>query len=234
MRYAEDIQPIERYLLMLLLAPDSSGKFSQPIRGNTWCQKEMFVLSKLVEGLEEDTQFDAYAMGSYSETVAEIQDQFYISGFAEKSGDGMKLSLDGRRLAEEVWTHATEDERRVVGEVKSWLNDLSFHELLALLYTEYPESTTKSQVKDEIDIRRPELAVSLVRKRKVTPELGARIARMKQADFSTYLEKRGISPEGIETSDILVDKALLEEIEKSRDDSAKRRLIPWEKTKENA
>ena len=68
----------------------------------------------------------------------------------------------------------------------------------------------------------------------MTPELGARIARMKQADFSSYLEKRGISPEGIETSDILVDKSLLEEIEKSRDDSAKRKLIPWEKIKENA
>lgn len=194
----------------------------------------MFVLSKLVEGLEEDTQFTAYAMGSYSETVAEIQDQFYISGFAEKTGDSIKLSLEGRRLAEEIWTHATEDERRVVGEVKSWLNDLSFYELLALVYTEYPESATKSQVKDQIEIRRPELAVSLVRKRKVTPELAAKIAGMKQADFLNYLEKRGVSLEVIETSDILVDKALLEEIERSRDDSAKRRLIPWEKIKENA
>lgn len=225
----QSVLPIEKYLLMLLFAPDSTGKFSQAIRGNTWCQKQMFVLSKLMPGLEAETDFDAYAMGSYSETVAEVQDQFYLSGFADRSEDGMKLTLEGRRMAETIWDNSTDVERKVVSSVKAWLNDLTFNELLAILYTEYPESASKSEVRGQIDARRLDIAVALLKRRKVNAELAARIARMNESMFMVYLARRGITQSSLETSDILVDKMLQNEIEQSRRDSENGRLLAWEK-----
>ena len=227
----EDIEPIERYLFLLLFAPDSSGKFSQPIRGNTRLQKEMFVLSKMDAQLADNAEFDAYAMGAYSDTIAEIQDEFCISGFAEQSAEGMKLTIDGRKEAEKVWNHSTDTERRKVSLVKTWLNDLTFNEVLAILYTEYPESASKSQMKEQVDIRRPDLAISLLRKGKVTLDLARRITGLPQSQFENLLATRGISKAMLETSQILLDGGLLEDIDKSRAESSQRRLVPWERVK---
>lgn len=234
MQFSGELTPIERYFLMLLFAPDASGKFAQPLRGNTWYQKMMFMLSRLVKGLDEDTEFDAYAMGSYSETVEELEDQFAISGLSENTDGGIKLSLEGKAFAEKVWGIATNDERSIVTGVKSWLNDLNFYELLAVAYTLYPETAVNSHVRDAVEIRRPEIAISLLKKRKATIELASRIAGMSQSVFERYLGKKGVSLAEIETADVLVDRALLDEIEKSEQDSARRRLVTWETVKGKA
>jgi len=228
----EDIEPVERYLFLLLFAPDSTGKFSQPIRGNTRLQKEMFVLSKLDTQLAEDAEFDAYAMGAYSDTVAEIQDEFCISGFAEQSPEGaLALTLDGRKEAERVWNNTTDAERKKVGMVKAWLNDLTFNELLAIVYTEYPESASKSEVKEQVDARRPDLAISLLRKGKANFDLAQRVAGLTSSQFEDLLAVRGISKSLLETTQVLLDSSLLEDIEKSRYDARNRRLVPWERMK---
>jgi predicted HTH domain antitoxin len=224
-----DIQPIERYLFLLLFASDSSRKFSQPVRGNTWLQKEMFVLSKLNPQLADDAEFDAYAMGAYSDTVAEIQDEFYISGFAERNPEGIRLTLEGRKEAEKVWTHATDTERKTVSMVKTWLNDLTFNEMLAIVYAEYPESASKSQVLKQVDARLPDLAISLLKKGKVTPELARRITGLTSAQFEELLATRGVSKSSLETTQVLLDQGLMEDIDKSREDSRNRRLVPWER-----
>ena len=103
----DQLDAVERYLLLLLYAPDHTDKFAQPVRGRTWLQKEMFLLSKLTGELEEKTEYDPNIMGSYSQIVDEVEDQFYISEYEERLGDSMKLSLEGKRLAEEVWSGAS-------------------------------------------------------------------------------------------------------------------------------
>ena len=229
MQIREDIEPIERYLFLLLFAPDSSGRFSHPIRGNTWLQKQMFVLSKLNDQLAEDTEFDAYAMGAYSDTLAEVQDQFYISGFAERDNEEMRLTLDGRREAEKVWSHASDTERKTVTMVKTWLNDLTFNELLAVIYGMYPESASKSEVKPQVDARLPDLAVNLLRKGKVTFDFARRMTGMTSQQFEALLEAKRVSKSELETVQVLLDENLMKAIEKSRADSRSKRLVAWEK-----
>jgi len=232
MKLGEDMETIERYFFLLLFAPDSSGSYSQPIRGNTWLQKEMFILSKLDSQLAEDADFDAYSMGAYSDTVAEIQDQFVISGYidVEKGGTELtKLTLEGRKEAERVWGNAGEQERKVVSLVKSWLNDLTFNELLAVVYAEYPESASKSSVKGQVDARAHELAVSLLRKNKVSSDLAQRISGLNADQFEKMLKSRGLTGRELESEHIVMDAGLMEDLRRSYEDSRHRRLVAWEK-----
>ena len=224
----DQLDTVERYLLLLLYAPDHTDKFAQPIRGRTWLQKEMFLLSKLTGELEERTEYDPNIMGSYSRIVDEVEDQFYISEYEERIGDSMKLSLEGRRLAEEVWLGASEREKQIVAGVKSLLNDMSQLELLGFIYTEYPETAANSEKKAEVDARRLEIAISLFQKGKVPLDRAAQIARQSINAFLQELKKRGVDPSDVETKSVLSDRVLLEEIEQSKEESKRRQLVPWE------
>ena len=234
MSVSEDIQPVERYLFLLLFAPDTTGKYSQPVKGDTWLQKEMFLLSKTDRELADEAEFEAYAMGSYSDTIAEIQDEFYISGFAERTDDGVRLTLDGRKQAEKMWDNSTESERRTVSAVKSWLNDLPFYELLAIIYTHYPESAAKSEVKDQVETRRPDLAVSLLKKGKVSLEMARRITGLTQAQFEGLLAVRGVTMAEVESAEAALDSRLLNDLYRSAEDSRDGRFVPWEKMNRDA
>jgi predicted HTH domain antitoxin len=228
-----ELEPLEKYYLMLLYAPDARGRLAQPVTGRTWCQKELFYVSKHVPEIGESAEYTPYLMGSYSEVVDELQDQFFISGFTEIANGATRLSPEGQKLAEATWLSADERERKVVGYVKTLLNDLSYLELLGLVYTEYPESATKSEMKAAVDSKRTEIAVQLFRKGKVSFEKAASIARLSSDEFSNTLKKRGIELPEAEENSILNDSQILHEISSSREDSDAGRLVPWEKVETN-
>jgi len=229
----DQLDPVERYLLLLLYAPDSTDKFAQPVRGRTWLQKEMFLLSKLIRGLREHTEYDPNIMGSYSQIVDEVEDQFYISEYAERVGNSLKLSLEGKKLAEEVWVGASDDEKRVVSGVKTLLNDMSQIELLGFIYTEYPDTAINSEKKLEVEARRLDIAISLLQKGKVPLEKAAEIARQPLERFLRTLKEKGIDLSGIETRSVLLDRFLLAEIEQSREESKRGQVVPWETIRNN-
>jgi len=220
--------PIEKYYFLLLYAPDSTDKFSSQIRGKTWFQKEMFVLSKHAKELDEETDYVPHLMGSYSEVVEELADQFEISGYTETTGDSLKLTLEGREFAEKVWNKASSDERKLVTNVKALLNDLSYYELLALIYTDYPDTAVNSQERAEVDRRRSEIAINLLKKDKVTFEKASQIAKKSRKAFSSLLKEKGVDLAEIETKNVLHDRQLIQELEASSEDSKRRRLTPWE------
>ena len=222
------LNAVERYLLLLLYAPDHTDKFARPIRGRTWLQKEMFLLSKLTVELEEKTEFDPNIMGSYSQIVDEVEDQFYISEYEERIGDTMKLSLEGKKLAEEVWLGASDHEKRIVAGVKTLLNDMSQLELLGFIYTEFPETAVNSEKKAEVEANRLEIAIGLLQKGKVPLEKAAEVAKQSTVAFLHELKRRGIDPSEIETKSVLSDQTLLEEIEQSKEESKRGQLVPWE------
>jgi predicted HTH domain antitoxin len=229
----KDLEPLEKYYLMLLYAPDARGKLAQPIAGRTWCQKELFLVSKHVPELGENADYAPYIMGSYSEVVEEIQDQFYISGFTEMADGAIRLSLEGKKMAEATWMSADERERQVVSNVKTLLNDLSYLELLGLVYTEYPDSAIKSEMVAAVDSKRLQIALNLFRKGKVSAEKAAGIASLSTQEFSRILKEKGIDLAEAEENSILNDAELLQEIESSTEDSRAKRLVPWEKVETN-
>jgi predicted HTH domain antitoxin len=229
----KELEPLEKYYLMLLYAPDAKGKLAQPVTGRTWCQKELFIISKYVPELGENADYAPYIMGSYSEAVEEIQDQFYISGFTEMADGAIRLTPEGRKMAEATWMSADEWERQVVSNVKTLLNDLSYLELLGLVYTEYPDSAIKSEMVAAVNSKRLQIALNLFRKGKVSLEKAAGIASLSTQEFSRILKDKGIDLAEVEENSILNDAALLQEIDGSREDSKAKRLIPWEKVETN-
>jgi len=224
----DQLDTVERYLLLLLYAPDHTDIFARPVRGRTWLQKEMFLLSKLTGELEEKTEYDPNIMGSYSQIVDEVEDQFYISEYEERVGDTMKLSLEGKKLAEEVWLRADDREKRIVAGVKTLLNDMTQLELLGFIYTEYPETAVNSEKKTEVEAKRLEIAISLFQKGKVPLDKAAQVAKQSTDVFLQVLKKRGVDISDVETKNVLSDRALLEEIEHSKQESDRGQLVPWE------
>jgi predicted HTH domain antitoxin len=229
----EDLEPIERYLLMLLYSSDSSEKFAQPLKGKTWLQKEMFLLSQLIPELESETEYDPHLMGSYSEIVDEVAYQFEVSGYTERVGDSIKLSLDGKKLAEQTWKGASDQEKAFVTDVKTLLNDLSQWELFGLIYFEFPKTAINSEKLAEVEARRVDIAFGLLAKGKVSVEKAAEMAKKPLPSFLHILKAKKIKMPEIESRGIMQDRSLVEEIRASRKDSRNRRLVPWETIKNN-
>ena len=61
-----DLGEVKKNLLLLL-----SSKSNEAIQGKLWYQKELFMLSKNNEELEEEAGFEAYFWGPYSELADE-------------------------------------------------------------------------------------------------------------------------------------------------------------------
>lgn len=186
----EDLEPAERYLLLLLRAPGSGGKQGEPVKGNLWLQKELYLVSRNVKQLTED--FEAYRLGPFSEAVEEYESQLRVSHFIDVTPAGIKLTSKGQEIAEGIWNQASKDDQALVSQVKSLLNDLSRDELLVLVYSTFEESTVNSDIKADIEAKRMEAAVSLFRKRKVTLERAAEIAKMSLPQFMRLLKSRNI------------------------------------------
>jgi predicted HTH domain antitoxin len=186
----EQLEVAERYLLLLLYAPGPRGIQAEPVRGDVWLQKELFLASRNVEPLLEE--FEAYRLGPFSEAVEEYKSQLEISGYVESTASGITLTTKGKTIAEGIWKSADDDDRRLVQDAKFLLNDLSRDELLVLIYSSFKELTVNSDIRDEIARKKVEAALSLFRKRKVTLERAAKIADMSLPYFMRLLKTKGI------------------------------------------
>jgi len=202
---ADDLDPVERYLFLLLYSPGPRGSAGEPIKGDLWLQKELFLVSQNVEPLREE--FEAYRLGPFSEAVEEYESQLRVSQFIDVAASGIRLTEKGQSIAKEIWESADEKERRLIIYVKQLLNDLSRDELLVLIYSSFEESTVNSDIKAEVERKRSDVAISLFRKQKVSLERAARIARMPVMHFVKFLKARGIS--AYEPSDAELKEELL-------------------------
>ena len=79
--------------------------------------------------------------------------------------------------------------------MKQLFKDLTYHEMLGLVYFSYPEMTEKSLVKEEIENRREKIALSLLKKGKISIAKAAEIADMSMSSFYKMLKKEGIKVE---------------------------------------
>lgn len=202
---ADNSDPVERYLFLLLYSPGPRGSPSEPIKGDLWLQKELFLVAQNFEPLREE--FEAYRLGPFSEAVEEYESQLRVSQFIDVAESGIRLTEKGQSIAKEIWESADEKERDLVKYVKMLLNDLSRDELLVLIYSSFEESTVNSDIRAEVESKRRDVAVSLFRKHKVSLERAARIARLPVTHFMKLLKARGIP--AYEPSDAELKEELL-------------------------
>lgn len=130
----EDLGQVKRALLLLL-----SANSNMPIHGKLWYQKELFMLAKNNEDLEEEAQFEAYFWGPHSDLADSEIEELVQLGVVKQTGCSYALTEMGQEIAMEVSEGSSKSERDLVSEVKEFFHILSKDELLLFIYVSYPE-----------------------------------------------------------------------------------------------
>jgi predicted HTH domain antitoxin len=183
--------PLEKHLLLLLYAKDASEREFSPIKGQLWLQKEMFLVAREVPDLKEE--FEEFRLGPFSESIDDLSDRLTVSGFIEQGKQGIGLTSKGRELARDLWVRSDPKERGLVERVKKFANDLTGDELLVFVYVRFPEYTGLSDIKDDIEVKRPDAAVGLFRKGKVSLTAAAEISGRSLLEFREMIRSRGMA-----------------------------------------
>jgi predicted HTH domain antitoxin len=180
----EDI--VKKYLLLLLNANNN-----ERIREKTKFMKELFLISKNVPELEYEADFEAYSYGPYSDYGSDALEEFEVLNLVD-TASGYNLTDLGNEIATILKKSVIKDDLEMIEDIKQLCNDLNTDEILALVYYAYPEMTIESLVKDRIDKKRRRIALSLLKKGKVSMGKAAEIAGMSMSSFYEMLKEKKI------------------------------------------
>jgi uncharacterized protein YwgA len=169
----------ERYAILLLGANNY-----EPVRGSTWYQKELFLISKNVKTLEESADFKPDYYGPYSENAKnalEVLDGYNVVVDSNKQA---KLTERGKEIFKLIYNEKTDEKQmKLISRVKRLLNDLDRDDLLGFIYGNYKESVDESVVKEDVENRKAQTALRLLKKGKISTEKAAEIADIPLEDF---------------------------------------------------
>lgn len=161
-RIAEGCDELHR--LIVLLADASGG---EPIRGKTKLQKMVFMLTLGEDGSKSPHGYDADNYGPHSDIVDE--EARYLEDVGVLCVDGANISVTalGRKVAGRV---AEREEKRaldMIDEYKEVFNDMTADELLAYVYSAYPDMAARSPAYDRVMSNVESHVMSLLKKEKV-------------------------------------------------------------------
>lgn len=170
-RVLEILTETQKYTLLLLVANNYEA-----IKGKTHYQKELFLLSRNLEELKKEADFDADLMGPLSETADEELEQLEIVKVVEIKSGKIKLTDFGKEIAKVVVEETPKDVKKMCSDFKSLLNDLDLDELFGFIYFLYPEMTKESIKIEKLLLKREEIGLRLYLKDKISLEKSAEIS----------------------------------------------------------
>ena len=185
MRGKMDFSPVQAFLILLL-----GSRNGEPVKGKTWLQKEMFLITKNT-GLKEEVYFEPHFYGPYSETIDTELENLEILGLAAENGE-IRLTGKGKEVYANLLKIASHEKLGLIGEIKEELNDLDEDELLAYIYFSYPETTKEAARFENIKRKRVKLAVRLYAKEKVSLGKASEIAGMNIKAFTDEIRHKGL------------------------------------------
>lgn len=177
-------------ITLLLLDIDDS-----PIRGKTWYQKEIFLISKLDEKIHEEIDFEPHHYGPHSYEAQDMLEDLESEGLIEIFDNEIGINEKGKELAKEIKKEFNQKELKFYKDIKWFLNDLSRMELLAYIYQTNKEMTTQSVELENVKSKITEYAVALYRKNKLSFAKSAEIAGVSASRFMAILKERGLKVE---------------------------------------
>ena len=159
----------------IILSVDAN---QEPIMGRVKLQKMMFMLSNIIPEVAEQGSYDADNFGPYSEAVDSELEYLenvgvLFSGWGEIATTGV-----GRAIAEEIAKGEDKNMLSVLRNYKDFLNDLPSKELLAYIYSAYPDMTSESTVVEELKPNIERHLLSLVRKQKISSQRVAELLNL--------------------------------------------------------
>ena len=183
----KDLSPVQKYILVLL----RSNNF-ESIKGNLWLQKELFLLSQTYDDLKEESEFEPYFLGPHSELVEDEFDDLLQVDLVIKAGNRIKLTNSGKEIADYISNKIKVEDRKIVSDLKEFINDLNEDDLLGFIYFSFPEMKKESIKFNKIKQKREIIAFNLYRKGKVSIGKASEIAGMTIEAFTNFLKHKNI------------------------------------------
>ena len=160
----EDGDELHKFIILLANANGES------IKGRTKLQKMMYLLSDKIEEIKEQSSYDADNYGPYSEVVDEEEQYLEQIGVLTSSPGEIALTETGKEIAQELSKHEDEKTLKVLNEYKKFLNDMTGNELLAYIYSAYPDMTEESVEYENLKPNIENYILSLIRKQKISSQ----------------------------------------------------------------
>jgi uncharacterized protein YwgA len=173
----EDLEDEEKIILYALGALNGT-----PIRSKTKLQKLLFLVSNVFENYKDLLEFEPHFFGPYSETVDTVLDDLVSLGLVKKGGNKYSLTSEGFYIYDNL--RPKKELKYVIDDFKVFLNDLPQDELLAFIYVTYPRYTEESAKWNKIQANRKKIAVSLLRKHKVSFGKAVEISGLSSSEFN--------------------------------------------------
>ena len=202
----------EKYFYLLLYSPGFSDKVNEQMKGNTWLQKQLHVISLLHNEL--GYEFDKHYFGTFSPVLQIIQEQNLQSGLIQQPTEKgpIWLSETGLKEAKKLWGKTKNSEKQIIQQVKKFLNDMKYWELIAYSYSSFPETTENSEIWLEFQKTRMDSAISLFKKNKISLKKAVSIAGMEIEEFEKLLQEKNIPAYSIKKDDFERSLEYLENI----------------------
>ena len=182
----DDNDELQKFLILLADANN------EPIMGRTKLQKMMFLLSDKIDEIKEQSSYDADNYGPYSEVVDEESRYLEQIGVFFTSPGEIYLTKEGKEIAKEIAKKENKKILHVLSEYKKFLNDLSNKELLAYVYSAYPDMTEESVEYDNLKPNMENYILSLVKKQKISSQRAAELLHQTQNYVIKKMKEKGI------------------------------------------
>lgn len=152
--------------IAILLAASNDN---EPIKGRLWFQKEIFLIINNLESLKQYADYEADYMGPYSESLEEELIQLELEGILETNNYRISLTDIGEEISKILGRKIRQKEiLDMISNFKELLNDLSEDELLAFIYTSFPELSVESTKYEKLKPKLRKIAIRLYKKGKIS------------------------------------------------------------------
>ncbi|PKP58188.1 MAG: hypothetical protein CVT88_06405 [Candidatus Altiarchaeales archaeon HGW-Altiarchaeales-1] len=180
-----DLEDDERIVIYALGALNNT-----PIRSKIKIQKLLFLISNVFKKYKDLLEFEPHLFGPYSERLEYIVQDIQKLGLIEIEGSKYKLTQKGFDLY--LHLKPKKDLLKVIEDFKDFLNDLPDDEILAFIYVSYPKYIGESAKWDDLKKDCVEIAISLLKKEKVSFGKAVEISGLSSFDFEELLKKKNI------------------------------------------
>lgn len=177
----EPLNDVDKFILLLL-----GAKNYESVPSHLHLQKEMYLLQNLFPELADQTDYEPYLLGPYSEIVDGKVSELVSSNLISKRLGRFELTSNGKQILHKLAQEPINEKKmNKIEEFKELLNDLTRDELLAFIYFSYPSDNIAKESIEYKDLlpKRKNLAMSMYHKDKISVQKAAQIAGEDLEDF---------------------------------------------------
>ena len=163
---------------------------SRPLKSKVKIQKLLYLFSTIFPDFGELLEYEPHLLGPYSEIVDNVLEDLLTLELVQKKGNSYTLTSTGQDIFNSIIPKKEMTE--VMDDFKEFLHDLPDTEVLTFIYAFYPDYMSESAKWDELKPKRIKVAISLLKKEKISFSKASELAQMNPVDFERYMISNNI------------------------------------------